>query len=199
MSSTSSDLNVPHQREREVIHDHWILFLIQGLLLAVLGILAIGAPYLTTVVAVKLAGWLFIIGGIIGLATFFTGREVPGSIWSFLGAALAIAVGVYLLRQPLVGVLSLTLVLAAFFLAQGITQIFAALSHRRVLSSWGWLLFSGLVDLILAGIIISGFPLDSAWVLGILVGVYLLLYGIALIMTALASRDVSPEQFEYRP
>ncbi|KAI95444.1 hypothetical protein T281_05325 [Rhodomicrobium udaipurense JA643] len=199
MSSASSDLNVTPQREREVIHDHWILFLIQGVLLAVLGALAIGAAYLTTVVAVKLAGWFFIFGGIIGLATFFTGREVPGSIWSFLGAALAIAVGVYLLRQPLVGVLSLTLILAAFFFAQGITQIFAAFSHRRVLNSWGWMLFSGLVDLVLAGIIISGFPLDSAWVLGVLVGVYLLMYGIALIMTALASRDVSPEQVEYRP
>jgi len=198
MSSASSDLNVTPQREREVIHDHWILFLIQGVLLTALGVLAIGAPYLTTVVAVKLAGWLLIFGGIIGLATFFTGRDVPGSIWSFLGAALAIGVGIYLLRQPLVGLLSLTLVLAAFFIAQGLTQIFAALSHRRVLGSWGWVLFSGLVDLILAAIIISGFPLDSAWVLGVLVGVYLLVYGIGLIMTAFASRDVNAEQLDYR-
>jgi uncharacterized membrane protein HdeD (DUF308 family) len=192
MSSASSDLNLSLDREREVIHDHWILFLIQGVILAALGLLALGAPFIATVVAVKLAGWLFIIGGVVALATFFTGREVPGSIWSFLGAALAIIVGIYLLSQPLSGMLSLTLVLVAFFLAQGVTQIFAALSHRRVLKSWGWVLLSGIVDLILAGIIMSGWPETSTWVLGILVGVNLLMYGIALIMTAIASRDVTP-------
>jgi uncharacterized membrane protein HdeD (DUF308 family) len=192
MSSASTNLNLSADREREVIHDHWILFLIQGVILAALGLLALGAPFLATVVFVKLAGWLFIIGGVVALASFFTGREVPGSIWSFLGAALAIIAGIYLLSQPLSGMLSLTLVLVAFFLAQGVTQIFASLAHRRVLKSWGWVLFSGIVDLILAGIIMSGWPETSSWVLGILVGVNLLMYGIALIMTAIASRDVTP-------
>ncbi len=87
--------------------------------------------------------------------------------------------------------LSLTLVLAAFFLAQGVTQIFASLSHRRVLKSWGWVLLSGVVDLILAGIIMSGWPETSAWVIGILVGVNLLMVGISLIMTAIAGREVT--------
>ncbi len=193
MSSASSDLNLSLDREREVIHDHWILFLIQGIILAALGLLALGAPFLATVVVVKLAGWLFLIGGVVGVVTFFTGRGVPGSIWSFLGSALAILLGIYLLYQPLSGMLSLTLVLAAFFFAQGITQIFASLAHRRVLKSWGWVLLSGIVDLILAGIIMSGWPETSTWVLGLLAGVNLLMYGIALIMTAIASRDVTPE------
>lgn len=192
MSSASSNLNLSIDREREVIHDHWILFLIQGVILAALGLLALGAPFLATVVVVKLAGWVFLIGGVVGLATFFTGRDVPGSVWSFLSSALAILAGIYLLRQPLTGMLSLTLVLIAFFLAQGVTQIFAAIAHRRVLKSWGWVLLSGIVDLILAGIIMSGWPETSAWVLGILAGVNLLMYGIALIMTAIASREVTP-------
>jgi uncharacterized membrane protein HdeD (DUF308 family) len=178
--------------EREVIHDNWILFLVQGIILAALGLLALGAPFLATVVVVKLAGWLFAIGGVVGLATLFTGRDVPGSIWSFLGSALAILAGIYLLRQPFAGMLSLTLILVAFFIAQGITQIFASLAHRRVLKSWGWVFLSGIVDLILAGIIMSGWPETSAWVLGILVGVNLLMFGIAQIMTAVASRDVTP-------
>ncbi len=198
MSSASSDLNMALEHEREVIHDHWILFLIQGVILAALGLLALGAPFVATVVAVKLAGWLFLIGGIVGLATFFTGRDVPGSIWSFLGSALAILAGIYLLRQPLAGMLSLTLILAAFFFAQGITQIFASIAHKRVLKSWGWVLLSGIVDLILGGIIISGWPETSTWVLGILVGVNLLMYGIALIMTAIASRDVTSPTAAYR-
>ncbi len=187
MSSASSDLD-----EREVIHDHWVLFLIQGVILAALGLLAIGAPFVATVVVVKLAGWLFLIGGVVGLATLFTGRRVPGSLWSFLSAIVSILAGIYILYQPLAGMLSLTLVLAAFFFAQGLTQIFASLSHRRVLKSWAWVLLSGIVDLILAGIIMSGWPETSAWVLGILVGVNLFMYGIALVMTAFASRDVTP-------
>jgi uncharacterized membrane protein HdeD (DUF308 family) len=192
MSSASSDLNISADRERKVIHDHWVLFLIQGIILAALGLLAIGAPFLATVVVVKLAGWLFLIGGIVGLASLFTGRRVPGSFWSFLSAIVSILVGIYILSRPLAGMLSLTLVLAAFFFAQGITQIFASLSHRRVLKSWGWVLLSGIVDLILGGIIVSGWPETSTWVLGILVGVNLFMFGIALIMTAFASRDVTP-------
>ncbi len=192
MSSASSDLNISPDREREVIHDHWILFLIQGVILAALGLLAIGAPFLATVVVVKLAGWLFLIGGVVALASLFTGRRMPGSFWSFLSAIVSIIAGLYILYQPLAGMLSLTLVLAAFFFAQGVTQSFAALSHRRVLRSWGWVLLSGIVDLILGGIILSGWPETSAWVLGILVGVNLFMFGIALIMTAFASRDVTP-------
>ncbi len=193
MSSASSDLNMSLDHEREVIHDHWVLFLIQGIILAALGLLAIGAPFVATVVVVKLAGWLFLIGGVVGLASLFTGRGVPGSFWSFLSAIVSILAGIYILYRPLSGMLSLTLVLAAFFFAQGITQIFASLSHRRVLRSWGWVLLSGIVDLILAGIIMSGWPETSAWVLGILVGVNLFMFGIALIMTAFASKDVTPE------
>ena len=140
----------------------------------------------------KLAGWLFLIGGVVGLASLFTGRRLPGSFWSFLSAIVSIIAGVYILYQPLAGMLSLTLVLAAFFFAQGVTQIFASLSHKRVLRSWGWVLLSGIVDLILGGIIISGWPETSAWVLGILVGVNLFMFGVALIMTAFASRDVTP-------
>jgi len=193
MSTASSDLNMALDHEREVIHGHWILFLIQGVILAALGLLAIGAPLLATVAAVKFAGWAFFIGGIVGLASYFTGRDVPGSFWSFLTAAAAVLLGIYLLRQPLAGMLSLTLVLAAFFIAQGASQIFAALAHRHVLRSWGWVLLSGIVDLLLAALILAGFPQTSAWVLGLLVGINLFMYGIALIMTAFAGRTVTDE------
>src|SRR5208337_4597240 len=71
-------------------------------------------------------------------------------------------------------------------------QIFASLSHRRVLRSWGWVFLSGLVDLVLGGLIVSGWPGTSTWVIGLLVGINLFMVGIALIMTAFASRDVTP-------
>jgi uncharacterized membrane protein HdeD (DUF308 family) len=198
MSTAGSNLHVALSHEREVIHDNWILFLIQGVMLTALGLLAIGAPLLATIVVVKLAGWLFFIGGIVGLVSFFTGRDVPGSVWSFVTSALAVLAGIYLLRQPFTGMLSLTLVLAAFFIAQGVSQIFAALAHRRALKSWGWVLLSGIVDLILAGIILMGWPETSTWVVGLLVGINLLMFGVSLIMTALAARSIPDDAAEFR-
>ncbi len=193
MTTASSDFNVALNHEREVIHDHWILFMIQGVIMAALGLMAIGAPLLATVAAVKFAGWIFFIGGIVGLASYFTGQDVPGSFWSFLASAFAILAGIYLLRQPLAGMLSLTLVLTAFFIAQGASQIFAAFEHRRILKSWGWVLLSGIVDLFLAGLILAGWPQTSTWVIGLLVGINLFMFGIALIMTAMAGRTVTDE------
>ena len=119
MSSASTDLNLSLDREREVVHNHWVLFLIQGVVLAALGLLAIGAPFIATVFFTELAGWLFLVGGIVALASLFTGRRMPGSFWSFLSAIVSILAGIYILYRPLSGMLSLTLVLAAFFLRAG--------------------------------------------------------------------------------
>ena len=109
-----------------------------------------------------------------------------------MSAIASIAAGIYILYNPLLGIAAFTLVLAAFFFAQGVTQIFASLSHRRGLRSWGWVFLSGLVDLVLGGLIVSGWPGTSTWVIGLLVGINLFMVGIALIMTAFASRDVTP-------
>ncbi len=85
------------------------------------------------------------------------------------------------------GAVALTLALAAYFGVQGITQIFLSFEHRRSLPSWGWVLANGIIDLILAAIILARWPKTAAWVIGLLVGVNLLMYGIALAMTAIAS------------
>ena len=84
------------------------------------------------------------------------------------------AIGAYLLWRPLAGILSLTLVVAALFAAQGVTQIITAIGHRSVLRSWVWLLLSGVIDLILAAIIFSAFPGSAAWVIGLLFGINLM-------------------------
>ena len=175
---------------REAIRNHWVLFLIQGLVMVVLGIFAVAEPMVATLAVTLFAGWMFILSGIVGLAGVFTARRVPGFWWGLITALLAIAVGIYLLWRPLAGVLSLTLVVAAFFAAQGISLIITAIGHRGVLPSWGWLLFSGIIDLILAAIIFSGWPGTAEWTLGLLFGINLIMWGISLVMTALACRTV---------
>lgn len=184
---------------REAIRGHWGLFLIQGIIMIVLGVLAIAEPMVATIAVALFAGWLFLISGIVGLAGMFTAYRVPGFWWTLLWSLLGIIVGIYLIWRPLVGVLSLTLVVAAYFGAQGIVQIITAFEHRRALPSWGWLVVGGIVNLLLAAIILSGWPGTAGWTLGLLFGINLLIWGISLVMTAIACRGVRETPPVMRP
>jgi uncharacterized membrane protein HdeD (DUF308 family) len=174
---------------REAIRRHWLLFLIQGLIMIVLGFVAIGEPMVATLAVALFAGWLFLISGVVGLAGLFTARRAPSLWWTALSSLLGILVGIYLIWRPLAGVLSLTLVAAGYFGAQGIVQIITAIAHRRALPSWTWMLLGGAVNLVLAALILSGWPGTAEWTLGLLFGINLLVWGMSLTTTALACRS----------
>jgi len=175
---------------RHEIRAHWVLFLIRGVVMVILGLFAMAAPVFASLAVDIYAGWLFLISGITGLVTLFTVRNISNFLWTLIAAALAILAGVFLIWRPAAGVLSLTLLLTAFFFAEGITQILAAFKYRRVIvNSWAWMLVSGIVDLALAAIIIIGWPGTAAWALGLLVGINMA--GLALVMTSIASRSVT--------
>jgi len=172
------------------IHEHWKLFLIEGVILALLGVAAIAVPWIATLAFTLVLGWLFLISGIVGLVTTFWMRGMPGFWWSLFSAIIAIAAGIILLASPVSGALSLTFVLIAFFVIEGIVTIMYAIEHRNQLSGrWGWMLASGIVDLILAGIIFAGLPGTAAWALGLLVGINLVFGGTAMIGMALAAKQ----------
>ena len=171
------------------IHDHWALFLIEGIILIILGAAAIILPVVATLAFTLVIGWLFLISGGVGLVTTFWMRNAPGFWWSLLSAVIGIVVGVILIRWPISGTVSLTLVLIAFFVVEGIVTLMYAIEHRAQLSGrWGWMLASGIVDLILAGIIFAGLPETATWALGLLVGINMLFGGTAMIGMALAAR-----------
>jgi uncharacterized membrane protein HdeD (DUF308 family) len=175
------------------LHEHWVLFLVEGIVLVVLGLIAIVVPPIATLAVEILVGWLFLISGILGLITTFWMRGAPGFWWSLLSAVLGIGAGIVLLAWPLSGVLSLTLILIVFFTIEGIASIMYALEHKRELSGrWGWMLASGVVDLILAAIILIGLPGTAAWAIGLLVGINMIFGGSALIAMALHARDIAP-------
>jgi uncharacterized membrane protein HdeD (DUF308 family) len=171
------------------IHEHWVLFLVEGILLVILGLIAIVVPPLATLAFTIIIGWVFLVSGIMGLITTFWARGAPGFWWALISAIIAIAAGVVLLLWPISGTLSLTLVLIAFFVVEGIASIMYAIDHRNQLSGrWGWMLVSGIIDLILAVIIFAGLPGTAAWALGLLVGINMVFGGAALIGIALAAR-----------
>jgi uncharacterized membrane protein HdeD (DUF308 family) len=117
-------------------------------------------------------------------------RQAPGFWWSLISAIIAIGAGVVLLLWPISGSVSLTLVLIAFFVVEGIASIMYAIEHRNQLTGrWVWMLVSGIIDLILAGIIFAGLPGTALWALGLLVGINMVFGGAALIAMALAARQ----------
>ena len=171
------------------IRRHWVLFLIEGLMLIAFGAIAIIVPGAAALAVTVLLGWLFLLSGILGLVTTIWMRQLPGFWWALLSAVLAIATGAALLWWPFGGVLSLTLGLAIFFLIEGAVSIMYALDHRREFSGrWGWMLVSGGVDIVLALLILVGFPGTATWALGLLVGINMLMGGIALVAMALHAR-----------
>jgi uncharacterized membrane protein HdeD (DUF308 family) len=166
-----------------------VLFLIEGIVLLVLGAFAVLVPPVATLAITILFGWLFLISGIFGLITTFWMRSAPGFWWSLISAALGIVVGLLLLARPLGGALSLTLLLIAFFIVEGAVSIMFALDHKRELSGqWGWMLVSGIIDLALAMMIFAGLPSTAAWALGLLVGINMTFGGAAMIAMALHAR-----------
>jgi uncharacterized membrane protein HdeD (DUF308 family) len=175
---------------RKSVHDHWGLFLFEGIALVVLGLLAILVPQVASLAVTILLGWLFVISGVFGLVASYYARQAPGFWWSLLSAVLAIVVGAVLLRSPIAGVLSLTYVLIAFFFIEGVASIMYAIEHRRELTGgWIWMLASGIVTLALGVIILAGLPGSAAWALGLLVGIDMVFGGSALMAVAFAARN----------
>ena len=167
-----------------------------------LGLFAIVVPSIASVNVTGVLGWLFLASGAVGLATTYWARQAPGFWWSLVSALLAILVGVVLIAnrsQDLYGGLigwpfeqvgQLRMILVLFFLIEGGASIMFAFEHRRQFSGrWAWMLASGVVDLALAIVIIFNLPGTSAWTMGLLVGINMILGGAALIGMGLHARD----------
>jgi uncharacterized membrane protein HdeD (DUF308 family) len=171
------------------IHKHWVLFLVEGILLTVLGMLAILLPAVASLAATLIFGWILLLSGGMGLVTTIRARHAPGFGWSLLSALIGLLAGVLLLARPVLGTLSLTAVLIAFLMAEGVVSIFYATEHRKGFSAgWGWMLASGLLDLVLAVILLAGLPGTAVWALGVLLGANMIVGGAALISMALQAR-----------
>jgi uncharacterized membrane protein HdeD (DUF308 family) len=179
------------RRLADAMHAHWKFFLAEGVVMLVLGLLAIAVPEIASLAIAILIGWLFFVGGILRTLSLLRHRGMPGFAWSLLTAVLAIVLGLVLLFRPLAGVLTLTIALVVFFVLEGIAAILLAIEHRRHLPSWGWVLLSGLVDLFLAYLIWDGWPSSAGWAIGLLVGISMVFAGISLVMTAIAARTMA--------
>ena len=187
----TANLFESHRTIADALKANWRAYVFEGVVTIVLGVLAIAYPVFATLAVDLYLGWLFLFSGVLALVAMFSVRHVPGFWWALVTALLAILVGLALLLRPTAGIISLTAVLTAFFIVEGAFQAAAALSYREAIPrSWGWLLASGIADLVLAAIIISGWPGTVAWTLGLLAGVSLVTSGWAILMVAFGARSL---------
>jgi len=189
----ATDLERMQSAIQASLSEHWRLYLFEGIVLLLAGVAAIAIPPLATFAVEILIGWLLLVSGVVGLITTFRMRQTPGFWWSLFSAVIGIGAGVVLIAWPLSGAISLTLILTVFLFLEGFASIMMALEHRHGFAArWLMLLLSGVVDIILAGIILAGLPGTAAWAIGLLVGINLVFGGTALISMALHARSVAP-------
>ena len=193
MSTNQPDIAGLQRAVANALHEHWKLYLVEGIVLLILGAIAIVIPPIATLAVTIVLGWLFLVSGVVGLFTTFWMRHAPGFWWSLISALLGIVVGAWLLAAPVIGAVSLTIVVVVFFIIEGVASIMFAFDHKRELSGrWGWMLMSGIVDLVLAAFIFAGLPSTAAWAIGLLVGINMVFGGSALIAMALHARNTAP-------
>lgn len=166
-----------------LLKNHKTLFIVEGILFIILGALAIILPGLFTLAFELMLGWIFVFGGLIQGYRSLQSKESPGWIVSLISSLLYVVVGALLLFYPLKGVITLTFLLALFFFLEGIAQIVFAISVKPM-KNWGWLILNGILALIIAFIIWSGWPGTVVWVLGLLVGINFLFYGFSRLFIA---------------
>jgi uncharacterized membrane protein HdeD (DUF308 family) len=171
------------------VRDHWILFLLEGIVLVFLGVFAIFVPLIASLAATVFFGSILLVAGLTGLIATIAARHAPGFSWSLVSAVLGIVTGALLLAAPVRGAISLTVILIAFLFIEGVASIMFAIQHRkRDSDSWGWMLFSGVVDIVLGAMLFAGLPGTALWALGLLIGINMAFGGWSLIAMSLSAR-----------
>jgi len=171
----------------KAVNERWGWFMALGILMIVLGMVAIGAPFASGVAVDLLVGWLLVISGVAHAIHAFKASGWRGGLVQFLCGLLYLGVGVMMIVNPVSGLLALTLTVLAYFVVSGIFKIILAVRMEH-LPQRGWVTVSGILSLILAIYIGSQFPASALWLVGMLVGIEMLFSGWAFIMIAWAAR-----------
>jgi uncharacterized membrane protein HdeD (DUF308 family) len=161
-----------------------------GVLLIIFGMLAIGSPFLAAVAVSVVVGWLIILAGAVHVVLAFHAHGAGSLIWKLLVGIAYLLFGAYLLVHPLLGVASLTLVLASLFLIEGILDIVLFFKMRSTQGST-WVLIDGIITLLLGLLIYLQWPSSSIWAVGTLVGVSMIISGITRVMLSFAARKAT--------
>ena len=160
-----------------------------AVLMIVAGFFAIARPFAAGIGISIFIGWLMVFGGVIYLAYAFAAKGFGGFVWRFLIGLLYIFGGFYLIANPGIALESLTLVVAVVLIAEGVLQLISYF-QVRALSGSGWILFDGIVTVLLGVLIIYPWPGSSSWAIGTLFGVNLIVSGFTRLMYSMTVRRI---------
>lgn len=155
-----------------------------GILLCVLGAIAIALPVFSTFVAISWTALILISAGAAKLSYAVQTRQQGGFIWKLLLGILYIATGIMVFVSPYTSILTLTLLLGSFLLTEGVFNIVLGL-RLRPQTNWLWAIGDGIVTLLLGALIWAKWPYDAPWLIGTYVGASILMSGISRIMLSL--------------
>lgn len=174
----------------DIVRQASTLSILWGVLLIIFGMLAVASPFFAAVAVSVVIAWLIVLAGVVHLMLAFRTHGAGSMIWKLLVGLAYLFFGVYLIMHPVLGVASLTLLLASLFLIEGILDIILFFQMRSLGGS-GWVLVDGIVTLLLGLMIYLQWPSSSAWAIGTLVGVSMIISGVTRVMLWLAVRKAA--------
>ena len=184
---SQTDIESAIEAARAQIKRNWGWFLALGIVFVLAGLAAIAFPLLSTIATKIVLGWIFLAGGVLMILHAFSASGWRGFLLGLLIGILYVVAGGWLAFFPFTGIITLTILLAALFLAEGVLEVIMALRVRPH-EGWVWLLLSGLVAAAAGIMIAMGLPSSATWAIGLLTGINLLMTGASFIALALAGR-----------
>jgi uncharacterized membrane protein HdeD (DUF308 family) len=184
---SQADIDRAVAAAKQTVADNWGWFLALGIVLVVAGVAAIMFPLVSTIAAKIALGWIFLAAGIVMIIHAFSIQKWGGFLMELLLGVLYLFAGGWLAFFPFTGIVTLTILLAALFLAEGVVEVIMGFRVRPH-EGWGWLVFSGLIAVAVGLLIAAELPSSAVWAIGLLVGVNLLSTGISFIVVALAGK-----------
>lgn len=164
-------------------------FYLLGIVLILLGFAAIGSPFLTTVAAKVFFGWLVLTGGVLQVVHAFGTREWSEFLLDLASGAVFVFVGAWLAFFPLTGILTLTFLLAVTFIVRGLLELVMAFRLRPA-TGWLWMLIAGIVAVVVGLMLIADLPGSATWAIGLLVGINLIMSGVAYLLLPAAAHSL---------
>jgi uncharacterized membrane protein HdeD (DUF308 family) len=178
------------QSPAEIVRHGSTLSILWGVLLIVFGMFAVGSPFIAAVAVSIAVAWLIILAGVVHLMIAFHAHRARRLVWKLLVGLAYVFFGVYLIMHPVLGVASLTLVLASLFLIEGILDVILFFQMRPMQGAF-WVLVDGIITLLLGLMIYLQWPSSAVWAIGVLVGVSMIISGLTRVMLSLAVRKVA--------
>ena len=166
------------------------LLIFLGVVTVIFGVVAIGSPLITGVAVAVFVGFLLLASGVAQIVHALKSKQWGTGFWGTVIGVLGVTAGLLMIFRPLVGLVTMTMLLAIYFLVDGISEIIAAFKIKPD-QGWGWVLFNGIIAVLLGLMIWRQWPVSGAWAIGLLVGIHILITGWSMIILGSGARRIA--------